>query len=94
MALWILIALLGLLKLPLVALMIWIPFRSDTALNAPDAPQDDGGSKTLPQPPRDPHPRGPLPHLPRRGPHGSAPPPAPRRVRALDARPRQPSRAE
>jgi hypothetical protein len=87
MTLWMLIALLGLLKLPFVALMLWLPFRSDEAMNArgyPDSSEDDGGSKTFPG--GNPHPRPPLPRRPRRGPHGAPSPPAPRRVRTTLAR--------
>jgi hypothetical protein len=86
MSLWLAFALLGLTKLVVASLMLWLPFRSDTAMNAvdddsrPDS-EDDGGSKTLPGVPRDPHPRLPLPRSPRRGPHGSSSPPSPARVR-------------
>ena len=75
----------GLLKIPLAALMLWIPFRYDESLRAPENPDssdEDGGSKALPGGPLDPHPRMPRPRLPRRGPHGSPAPPSPRRVRA------------
>jgi hypothetical protein len=84
--LW-LILILGVLKLPLVGLMLWLPFRSDQALvDVPDPP-DDGGSKTLPGPDqRGRHPRCPLPRPPRRGPHGSRPAPPPQRVRTVRAR--------
>jgi hypothetical protein len=89
MPLWLLIVLVGLIKLPIAALMLWIPFRNDAAMNAaepPDRSDDDGGSRALPASPLDPRPRrplptGPFPRRPRRGPHGSAPPPSPRRVR-------------
>jgi hypothetical protein len=87
MAVWVVIAVLGVLKLPLVGMMLWLPFRSDPAPgDVTDSSQDDGGSKTLPggwNGHR--HPRGPLPRLPRRGPHGSAPAPSPGRVRPLRA---------
>jgi hypothetical protein len=82
---WILLAT-ALIKLPIVALMLWIPFREDEAMRAPaaveDSSEEDGGSKALPGGPLDPHPRPPLPRRPRRGPHGSHPSPAPRRVRS------------
>jgi hypothetical protein len=89
MPLWMLIALLALIKLPIAALMLWIPFRNDAAMNANEPPaqsDDDGGSRAMPAGPLDPHPRRPLPRdprprSPRRGPHGSLPPPSPRRVR-------------
>jgi hypothetical protein len=87
MPLWLLIVLLGVIKLPIAALMLWMPFRNDPALNVsepPDRSDDDGGSRALPAGPLDPRPRRPLPsgpRRPRRGPHGSPPPPSPRRVR-------------
>jgi hypothetical protein len=93
MPLWLWILLFaGLLKIPLAGLMLWIPFRYDESLRAPENPgssDEDGGSKALPGGPLDPHPRAPRPRLPRRGPHGSPTPPSPRRVRtkAHGARP-------
>jgi hypothetical protein len=89
MQLWMLIVLMGLIKLPIAALMLWIPFRDDAALNMNEPPgqsDEDGGSPVLPAGPLDPHPRRPLPssrfpRLPRRGPHGAPPPPSPRRIR-------------
>jgi hypothetical protein len=89
MSLWLVIALLGLLKLPLAGLLLWLPFRHDEALAAANASasepgsDEDGGSFTLPAGPRDPHPRRPLPRRPRRGPHGGALPPSPPRVRGV-----------
>jgi len=91
MQLWMLIVLMGLIKLPIAALMLWIPFRDDTALNATEPPEqsdDDGGTRVLPAGPLDPHPRRPMPsgrfpRSPRRGPHGSQPPPSPRRIRTV-----------
>jgi hypothetical protein len=90
MPLWTLIVMLALIKLPIAAMMLWIPFRNDAAMNIGDPPDrssdDDGGSRTLPAGPLDPRPRrpvpgGPFPRRPRRGPHASPPPPSPRRVR-------------
>lgn len=85
MALWVWILMLAaLIKLPIAALMLWIPFRNDEAMQAreePDSPDEDGGSKALPGGPLDPHPRRPLQPRPRRGPHGSPSPPSPPRVR-------------
>jgi hypothetical protein len=90
MSLWMLLVLLGLLKLPFVALMLWMPFRHDEAMRAPavaddpdpsDSSDEDGGSRALPAGPRDPHPRMPLPRFPRRDPHGSPALPAPARIR-------------
>lgn len=85
MPLWVWIVLFaGLIKLPIAALMLWIPFRDDEAMRAPEAPdssEEDGGSKALPGGPLDPHPRAPLPRSPRRGPHGSPAPESPRRSR-------------
>jgi hypothetical protein len=85
MSLLTLIVLLGLIKLPLVALMLWLPFRSDepAAVAVVDSSEEDGGSKALPASPRDPHPRAPWrghrPH--RRGPHGGSSLPSPPRIR-------------
>ncbi len=79
---WVLL-LAGLIKLPIAALMLWIPFRYDESQTYPDpsdSSEDDGGSKALPGGPLNPHPRGPLPRTPRRGPHGS--PSSPPRVRS------------
>ncbi len=83
MPLWLWILLFaGLVKLPLAALMLWIPYRYDDSTHAPDSSdssEEDGGSKALPGGPLDPHPRMPLPRRPRRGgPHGSPSPPPPR----------------
>jgi hypothetical protein len=64
MSLWMLILLLSVaIKLPLAALMLWLPFRDDEALRSeqPSSGDDDGGSKTLPQGPLGPRPRRPLP---------------------------------
>jgi hypothetical protein len=80
---WILL-LAGLVKLPIAALMLWIPFRYDEAVqptDASDSSEEDGGSKALPGGPLDPHPRSPFPRKPRRGPHGSPSPSSPPRVR-------------
>jgi hypothetical protein len=90
MPIWTLIVLLGLIKLPIAGLMLWLPFRNDAALSTNEPPgqsDDDGGSRALPAGPLDPRPRGPapqgrFPRHPRRGPHGSTPPPSPRRMRA------------
>jgi len=85
MPLWLWIVILaGLIKLPLAALMLWIPFRYDESMRSPDASdssEEDGGSRALPGGPLDRHPRGPLPRKPRRGPHGSPSPDAPARTR-------------
>jgi hypothetical protein len=74
----------GLIKLPIAALMLWIPFRYDEATQSQDVSdsnEEDGGSKVLPAGPPNPHPRSPLPRSPRRGPHGSPSPSAPPRIR-------------
>ena len=91
MGVWVLIILLAVIKLPLVGLMLWLPFRSDPPPDdASDSSQEDGGSKTLPggHDGRR-HPRGPLPRAPRRGPHGTPSPPPPERVRRVTARGRR-----
>jgi hypothetical protein len=86
MPLWVWVLFLAaLVKIPLAGLMLWIPYRNDQSMNAPDVPdssEEDGGSKALPGGPLDPHPRAPRPHRPRRGPHGSPSPASPPRVRA------------
>ena len=85
MPVWVWVLMLAaLIKLPIAGLMLWIPFRDDSAVRAPDvqdSSEEDGGSKALPGGPLDPHPRTPLPRRPRRGPHGSPAPPSPPRVR-------------
>jgi hypothetical protein len=92
MSLWMVIVLLGLVKLPVAALMLWLPFRNDQAMNIEAVgPETDvsgdsedgggGGSIALGASPVDPHPRSPLPRPRRRGPHGSGAPSAPRRIR-------------
>jgi hypothetical protein len=84
MALWLVLVSLGLVKLVVASLMLWLPFRYDTAMVAvEDEPRsdDEGGSKVLGAAPVDPHPRLPLPRHPRRGPHGSSSPRSPARVR-------------
>ncbi|HTA96186.1 MAG TPA: hypothetical protein VK730_00910 [Solirubrobacteraceae bacterium] len=89
MSLWLLLALVALVKVVIAALMVWIPMRSDSAMDVfedqsgseSDADEDEGGSKTLPGSPAEPHPRLPRPHRPRRGPHGSPSAPSPSRVR-------------
>lgn len=83
---WILL-LLGLLKLPIAALLFWIPYRYDESMrvveaDATDSSDEDGGSKALPGGPLNRHPRGPRPRSPRRGPHGSPSPGSPPRTRA------------
>lgn|SRR5487761_1687790 len=92
MPLWLIFLLLGLIKLPIAALMLWIPLRSDEAMSAKDddgrssAEDDGGGSKVLPAGPRNPHPRPPLSGGRRRGAHGTPPPGSPKRVRHAHAR--------
>jgi hypothetical protein len=87
----------ALIKLPIAALLLWIPFRRDDAMMSTDpstdSSEEDGGSKALPGGPLDPHPRTPLPRRPRRGPHGSPSPPAPARVRTVIRGPRRPVRS-
>ena len=93
MGVWVLIALLALIKLPIAGLLLWMPFRSDPPATEPgdSSSQDDGGTKTLPGGRSDHrrHPRGPLPRSPRRGPHGTPPPRPPERARPVSARGRR-----
>lgn len=80
---WILL-LMALLKLPIAALMFWIPYHYDESMqsvDAADSSDEDGGSKALPGGPLNRHPRGPGPRRPRRGPHGSPSPTSPPRTR-------------
>jgi hypothetical protein len=76
MVLWVLIGL-ALVKVPIAALMLWLPFRTDERLIEPESSEGDsdgsggGGGPTRRRPPS---PR------PRRGPHG-LPPQSPPRVR-------------
>jgi hypothetical protein len=87
MSLWMLLVLLALIKLPLIGLMLWMPFRNDEVAVTPDltdasdSSEEDGGSHTLPGGPLDRHPRMPLPRSPRRGPHGSPALAPPARIR-------------
>jgi hypothetical protein len=85
MPLWVWIVLFAaVIKLPIAALLLWIPYRYDESMQtaeAPDASDEDGGSKALPGSPLDPHPRTPRPRGPRRGPHGTPGPESPPRVR-------------
>src|SRR5438128_11353506 len=73
MSLWLLIVLLGVIKLPLAALMLWLPLRHDEAMSTQqlsDSSDDDGGSRALPAGPLDPRPRlpgGDRPRAPWRG---------------------------
>ena len=88
MELWVWILLFAaLIKIPIAALMLWVPFRYDEAAadsdDVPDSSEEDGGSKALPGGPLNPHPRAPRPRGPRRGPHGSPSPAAPARVRTV-----------
>jgi hypothetical protein len=97
MSLWVLIALFGLIKLPLAVLMLWLPFRNDASMHATDpgaSAEEDGGSHTPPIDPPGPRPPWPAPARPhgprlqtsarrrRRGPDCTPPPRVQRRVRA------------
>lgn len=83
MSVWLIIVLFAAVKVPLAALMLWLPFREDSALIDDDQESsdggDDGGIKDSVDPPRGPHPRSPRRWPRRRGPHGS--PSSPSRVR-------------
>jgi hypothetical protein len=107
MPLWMwIVMLLVLIKLPIAALMLWLPFRNDEAMRvapAPEASDEDGGSPVLGAGPIDPRPHHPgsprvrprPPHpaaslAPRRGSPGCPPAPGTRRVRTVADR-RHPS---
>lgn len=94
--LWVAIGLLLVLKLPLIAALLWLPFRSDSYDVGPaeedSAGGGDGGGGVpadpdgpqQPSPDRGgggPHPNSPLTRHLRRGEHGGDRPPAPERVR-------------
>jgi hypothetical protein len=86
---WLLLFIVAAAKIPIAALMLWLPFRSDKAMQpdeATDGPSDgdDGGIKAPPSQPREPHPRGPLGRPRQRGPHGT--PASPLRVRLASPR--------
>lgn len=88
MAVWIVIILLAVIKIPLLAFMLWLPFRDDAAAanqTPDDSSDDDGGTKTRPGGPHDRHPRSPHtngPYWPRRPGHGGGPLPSPDRIRS------------
>lgn len=92
MSLWLLLAVMGLFKLVVASLMLWIPFREDRAMVSlaeedGSEGEDEGGTKTLGGPPRAPHPKLPVSPRPRRrGPHGSPGAPSPARVRRRASR--------
>lgn len=86
--LWPMLITLALVKLIAASMMLWLPFRTDSAVVAvddtppSDADDEDGGTKVgPPHAPGDPRPRRPRPTRPRRGPHGSSPAGPPPRVR-------------
>lgn len=90
MPLWLLLAIVALVKIPLAALLLWVPLRSDDAMNAthdagsapqPPTEEGDGGGRVTRSPPRHPRPRHPLPAGPRRDPHRSGSTSAPARAR-------------
>jgi hypothetical protein len=102
--LWLLITL-SLIKLVVASMMLWLPFRTDSAVIATEDPprtdsddDEEGGAKVSSEEDSKPHPRRPSPRRPRRGPHGSPSPGAPRRVRTqrthLRVQPRRHVRAD
>ncbi len=90
---WLLVFLVAAVKIPIAALMLWLPFRSDGKQGEDEAGSSsddgDGGIRAPQVPPRTPHPRGPLGTPRRRGPHGA--PASPPRVRLPARRQRQPA---
>jgi hypothetical protein len=94
MSVWMLLLLLGVLKMPIAALLLWMPFREDSAAVDEDGADDEsssdeggGGSKKPQSPPRGPHPRSPRRRGRRRGSHGDHS--SPRRVRLPIVAPRR-----
>ncbi|HEX4108811.1 MAG TPA: hypothetical protein VHX88_11790 [Solirubrobacteraceae bacterium] len=91
----VLILLLGVIKIPIVGMLLWMPMRSDpvewaqSAEDASDGEGEDeeggggGGGGTRRQ---GPHRRPPRPGRPRRGPHPGARPAPPARIRAVGRR--------
>lgn len=72
MSLWLIVGLLALVKLPIAALMMWLPFRDDAAMHAQapaQAGDEDGGSPATAAGPLDPRPRGPRSPFPSGSPH-------------------------
>jgi hypothetical protein len=91
--LWSLLITLALVKLAVASMMLWLPFRTDSAVIATEDPprtdsddDEDGGTKVFRDQRPNPHPRRPWPRPSRRGPHGSPSPEAPRRVRTGSTR--------
>jgi hypothetical protein len=82
MAIWVFIVLIVMVKVPIAALMLWMPFRNDSAMSVPaqdadgESGDEDGGGQ---DPPGGSRPRAPRP---RRGPHQELPPPPPPRMRS------------
>lgn len=80
---WLLVFLVAAVKIPIAALMLWLPFRSDGKqgedVTGSSSDDGDGGIKAPQVPPRTPHPRGPRRTPRHRGPHGT--PASPPRVR-------------
>jgi hypothetical protein len=63
MSTWMLVVvLLGLIKLPIAGLLLWLPFREDESMRAVERgpSEEDGGSRALPASPTDPRPRRPI----------------------------------
>lgn len=100
---WLVVIVVG-IKLPLVAILLWVPFRSDSARVDDDevdgGGDDDGGAKAppnapspLPHGPLRPDPHGSLHRPPRRrGPHDGSPASPPSRTRTpLPVRTRLPA---
>jgi hypothetical protein len=86
-----LIMLLVVIKVPLVAWLIWLPFRADTVEQwvmepeETDGDEGDGGGGGGPRR-HDPRRHPPWPRRPRRGPHREHAPASPPRVRAVARR--------
>jgi hypothetical protein len=87
---WTFIWLMVILKIPIWALYLIV--RWAVRQTPETEPGFDGGIGPRPLPLHPRHPRSRLPRAPRRGPHGDPAPAAPKRMRVLTGRQRQPHR--
>jgi hypothetical protein len=107
MSLTLILVLFGLIKLPIAAMMLVLPFRNDAAVEtqpSSSSADDDGGARVPPHGGEGPSPRRPTSGLPtgphgatairaprRRGEHSVPPPASPGRARPPQRRPALPA---